>query len=144
MALRVELVSPERVVYSGEADMVIARTVEGGDIAFMDGHTPFVGALEIATATITSGDREEQAAVHGGFVEVSSVPAAGGGAAESGLPASQTVVTILSDVAELADEIDINRARRAREAAEQHLREEHDAEVEGALRRSHVRLAAAE
>lgn len=148
MALRIELVSPERMVYSGEADMVIARTIEGGDIAFMDGHTPFVGALEIATATITSGDREEQVAVHGGFVEVSSVPASDAGSAaggaESGAPASQTVVTILSDAAELSSEIDISRAREAREAAERHLREEHDAEAEAALRRAHVRLAAAE
>lgn len=148
MALRVELVSPERIVYSGEAEMVIARTVEGGDIAFLDGHTPFVGALEIATATLVSGGREDQVAVHGGFVEVSSVPLArdgdAGGGAESGLPASQTVVTLLSDAAELASEIDVNRARRAQESAEHHLREEHDAEVEAALRRAHVRLAAAE
>lgn len=144
MALRIELVSPERMVYSGEADMLIARTVDGGDIAFMDGHTPFVGALEIATATVSFGEREEQVAVHGGFVEVSSVPAADDADADSGAPGIQTIVTILSDAAELASEIDISRAREAREAAEQRLREEHDAEVEAALRRAHVRLAAAE
>ena len=38
MPLQVELVSPERLLYSGEADQVIARTVGGGDIAFLAGH----------------------------------------------------------------------------------------------------------
>ena len=52
MTLHVDLVSPERILYSGEADLVIARTVGGGDIAFLGGHAPFVGALDIATVTI--------------------------------------------------------------------------------------------
>ena len=47
MTLQVELVSPERILWTGEADMVIARTVGGGDIAFLSGHAPFVGALDI-------------------------------------------------------------------------------------------------
>ena len=46
MSLQVELVSPERILYSGQADMVIARTVGGGEIAFLTGHAPFVGALD--------------------------------------------------------------------------------------------------
>jgi len=41
--LQVELVSPERILYSGEADMVVCRTVSGGEIAFLTGHAPFVG-----------------------------------------------------------------------------------------------------
>ena len=51
--MQVELVSPERILYSGEADTVIARTIGGGELAFLTGHAPFVGALEIATVTIT-------------------------------------------------------------------------------------------
>jgi F-type H+-transporting ATPase subunit epsilon len=124
--LQVELVSPERILYSGEADMVIARTVGGGDIAFLPGHAPFVGALEIATATIRSSSGDEVVAVHGGFVEV-----------------SNDTVTILSDVAELGSQIDVERARRARDEAEARMRQDHDAEAEGAARRAHVRLAAA-
>ena len=122
-----EIVSPERVLWSGEADMLIARTVGGGDIAFLTGHAPFVGALEIAKLTVRppSGP-DEIVAVHGGFVEVSG-----------------DKVTILSDVAELASQIDVERARRAREAAQAALRDEHDAEVEAALRRAHVRLETA-
>jgi F-type H+-transporting ATPase subunit epsilon len=126
VSLQVELVSPERILYSGEADMVIARTVGGGDIAFLTGHAPFVGALDIATVTIRSPEGDELVAVHGGFVEV-----------------SNDTVTILSDVAELSSQIDVERARRAQEQAEERARGGHDAEAEAAARRSHVRLAAA-
>jgi F-type H+-transporting ATPase subunit epsilon len=126
VTLQVELVSPERILYSGEADMVIARTVGGGDIAFLTGHAPFVGALDIATVTIRSPGGDELVAVHGGFVEV-----------------SNDTVTILSDVAELSSQIDVERARRAREQAEERARGGHDAEAEAAARRAHVRLAAA-
>jgi F-type H+-transporting ATPase subunit epsilon len=125
MTLQVDLVSPERILYQGEADMVIARTVGGGDIAFLTGHAPFVGALAIAPVTIRSESGDEVAAVHGGFVEVSG-----------------DRVTILSDVAELASQIDVARAERARDEAEDQLRREHDAEVEATARRAHVRLAA--
>ena len=52
MPMQVDLVSPERILYEGEADMVLARTVGGGDIAFLPGHSPFVGALDIAPVTI--------------------------------------------------------------------------------------------
>ena len=47
MTLHVELVSPERILWTGEAEMVSARTVGGGEIAFLTGHAPFVGALDI-------------------------------------------------------------------------------------------------
>ena len=45
MPLSVQVVSPERILWSGEADMVLTRTSAGGEIAFMNGHAPFVGAL---------------------------------------------------------------------------------------------------
>ncbi len=66
---------------------------------------------------------ETAAAVHGGFVEV-----------------RDDQVSILSDVAELPDQIDVERARRAREEAERCLRETGDASFEGALRRANTRL----
>jgi F-type H+-transporting ATPase subunit epsilon len=120
--MHVELVSPERILYSGEADMVVARTTDG-EIAFLTGHAPFIGALGIGIVKVTGSEGEERAAVHGGFVEV-----------------SDDRVTILSDVAELASQIDVDRARRALEAAERRAREMDDAEAEAALRRAHVRL----
>ena len=126
MPLQVELVSPERILYSGEADMVIARTA-GGDIAFLAGHAPFLGALGIGAVTIRkTGGGEEKAAIHGGFVEV-----------------KDNRVIILSDVAELASQIDVNRARRAAEDAERRMNTEDAAEAEAALRRANVRLAVA-
>jgi F-type H+-transporting ATPase subunit epsilon len=122
VALQVELVSPERILWSGEADMVVARTSEG-DIAFLTGHAPFIGALGIGAVSIRATDgTEERAAVHGGFVEVSG-----------------DRVTILSDVAELAGDIDAARARRALEEAERAARED-DAEAEAALRRARLRV----
>ncbi len=132
MPMQVELVSPERILWSGQAEMVIARTVGGGDIAFLPGHAPFVGALGTGILTVrpAGGGADEKVAVHGGFVEVS-------GTAES------SSVTVLSDVAEMASQIDVERARRAKEQAELHLRQEHDTEAEAALRRAHVRLEAA-
>jgi F-type H+-transporting ATPase subunit epsilon len=128
MALQVELVSPERILYSGEADMVICRTVGGGELAFLPGHTPFLGALEIELVRIktTEGD-EEAAAVHGGFVHV-----------------RDDNVIVLSDVAELASQIDVERARRAKERAERKDMADHDEEAEADLARAHMRLRLAE
>jgi len=127
VTLHVSLVSPEQILYSGDADMVVCRTTDG-EIAFLTGHAPFVGALGIAVVKIIEpGGDVQQAAVHGGFVEV-----------------SHDRVTILSDVAELASQIDLNRARQSAEQAEAQLREANDAECEAALRRAHVRIQLAE
>jgi F-type H+-transporting ATPase subunit epsilon len=126
-ALRVELVSPERVLFSGEAKQVITRTLDGGEIAFLPGHIAFLGALtECHTRIYLSDGKVQDVAVHGGFVEV-----------------APDHVTILSDSAELAESIDIARARAAKERAEAAIRGEHDATVESALRRAHARLSAA-
>ena len=124
--MRVEVVSPERLLYSGEATMVLTRTLGGGDIAFQANHAPFLAALtECATRIYLADGSVQELAVHGGFVEV-----------------SNNRVSILSDLAELASEIDRDRARRAQERAEEALRHGHDAEVESALRRAHARLTA--
>jgi F-type H+-transporting ATPase subunit epsilon len=129
MPMQVELVSPEKILWSGEADMVITRTVGGGDIAFLPGHAPFVGALGIGAMTIRPTDgADEHVAVHGGFVEV------------SGTPEQGTTVTILSDVAEMQDHIDYDWAVQSREEAEAALRHEHNGEIEAQLRRAEVRL----
>ncbi len=123
MALQVELVSPERILYSGEADMVIARTTEG-EIAFMTGHTPFIGSLGVGPVSIRTSEGDDVvAAVHEGFVEV-----------------TDDRVTILSDVAELVDDIDANRARRALDEREQRKSDEDDAEAEAGLRRARLRV----
>ena len=123
--MQVEVVSPEKVLFSGEAKQVITRTLDG-EIAFLPGHAPFLGALtECHTRITLADDSLLDVAVHGGFVQVSG-----------------NTVSILSDIAELADQIDRDRALRAKEAAEALLAKEHDAEVESALSRAHARLNA--
>ncbi|MCU1496729.1 MAG: synthase, epsilon subunit [Acidimicrobiales bacterium] len=125
MTLKVQVVSPERILWSGEAEMVTARTVDGGDISYLTGHSPFVGALEIGKVIV----RPEQGAdvtfaVHGGFVEV-----------------SDNEVSLLSDVAESTDLIDVDRAAAARDGARAALAKDgNDAEAQAALRRAEVRL----
>jgi F-type H+-transporting ATPase subunit epsilon len=126
--LDVELVSPERVLYSGPASFVRARTVGGGEIAFLTGHAPFIGALEIcAVKIITDSGGEQLVAVHGGFVEV-----------------SDDHVTLLSDVAELAEDIDVGRAEHARSSAEAAVRTDpDDQEAQAALKRAEIRIEVA-
>ena len=124
--LRVEVVSPERVLFSGEGTQVITRTIEGGEIAFQPGHAAFLGALtENHTRIYLADGSIQNLAVHLGFVEV-----------------GPDHVTILSDSAELEQDIDIARAQAAKARAEEQMRGEHSAEVEADLRRAHARLAA--
>lgn len=124
--MEVRLVSPERVLFTGEATQVITRTLGGGEIAFLPGHAPFLAALVENHTRISLADGSTvDVAVHGGFVQVSGA-----------------TVSILSDLAELGDQIDRGRAQRAMERAEESLRKEHDAEAVSALARAHARLAA--
>jgi len=124
VAMHVELVSPERILYSGDAEMVICRTIGGGDIAFLADHAPFLGALDDAIVRIRKTDGEwEEAAVHGGFVHV-----------------RDNSVILLSDLAELASQIDFERARRDRDELERKVMETDDAAVAARLQRMHVRL----
>ena len=126
-AMQVDIVSPERVLFSGQATMVITRTLGGGEIAFLPGHAPILAALtENHTRITLEGGDVLNVAVHGGFVEV-----------------SHNKVSILSDVAELGDQIDVARAQAARERAEEALRREPNPETEAALNRAQARLAAA-
>ena len=126
--LDVELVSPEEVTYSGSAEMVIVRTVEEGDIAFQAGHVPFLGVLAPwSVDVLRPGGERDTFAVHRGFVEV-----------------SHNRVTILSDVSESADEIDVARAETARqEASEALAADAESAEAAAALERAELRLRVA-
>lgn len=102
--LYVDLVSPERAVWSGAAEMVIARTTEG-EIGVLPGHAPTLGVLVPGPVRIRRvGEPELVAAVHGGFLSITS-----------------DGVSILAESVELAGEIDVAQARldldRARAAA---------------------------
>ena len=99
--MHVELVSVERALWSGEATAVFARTTEG-ELGILPGHIPLLGALEPGwVVRIARADEDEmRVAVHGGFLSVR----------EDG-------VSILAEMAELADDIDTGRARSALDRA---------------------------
>ncbi|MFA5785830.1 MAG: ATP synthase F1 subunit epsilon [Actinomycetota bacterium] len=121
--MQVELVSLERMLYSGEAEMLVARTVEG-EIGILPHHAPLIGVLKIGELRmILPGGQEVVAAVHGGFMGV-----------------RDNRVIVLADAAELADQIDVERARHALERAEAKLTHAEDAETQAALARAHLRL----
>ena len=121
---QVELVAVERKIWSGEAKMVIARTTEG-ELGVLPGHAPLLGQLaEGGVVTIrTESGEDVVAAAHGGFVSV-----------------TERGVSILAETAEIADEIDVERARealrRAQEAGD-------EPEALDAARRAQSRLRAA-
>ncbi len=121
--MQVELVSVERPIWSGEANAVYARTTEG-EIGILPGHAPLLGALEPGwLVRIQQADGVEQrVAVHGGFL---SVRADG--------------VSVLAEMAESADEIDVARAR----AALERVGDETDDESVAARNRALSRLRAA-
>ena len=98
--LTVELVAADRVVWSGEATMVIARTVEG-DIGVLRGHAPVLSLLTEAIVEITAEDGHTVFAVaDGGFLSV-----------------ANDRVSILSEHAELSTEVDVDQARAELEDA---------------------------
>jgi len=158
----INLVTPERILLTGLATEVILRTGEG-DATFLAGYAPLVGSVEPGVVRVVRPDGdEERVATHGGFVQVEQhIPADGADGSEAAEAAtSGTRVTMLVGVAELAAEIDADRARAALTAAEAQVAEltgsggrgtataedaEPDAELadaEAALVRAQVRLEA--
>jgi F-type H+-transporting ATPase subunit epsilon len=124
-ALHVELVAADRTVWSGRATMVIARTVEG-DVGVLRGHAPLLSLLTDAVVEITGEEGEVVvAAVDGGFLSV---------AADR--------VSILSERAVLAEEIDVDAARAELEQAPDGDIAEDDSERR--IRRAEARIRAAE
>ncbi|PWW23115.1 ATP synthase F1 subcomplex epsilon subunit [Geodermatophilus normandii] len=122
--LQVELVAVERTIWSGEASMVIARTTEG-EIGVLPSHAPLLGELApggVVTIRTTEG-QDVVAAAHGGFLSV-----------------TPQGVSILAETAEIASEIDVERAREALRRAEQ---AGDDPEALAAARRAQSRLRAA-
>ncbi|MDQ0339421.1 F-type H+-transporting ATPase subunit epsilon [Caldalkalibacillus uzonensis] len=94
--VQVDIVTPERKVFQGEADIIIARGVEG-ELGVMAGHAPLVTALKTAPIRIKQGGQETLIAVSGGFLEV-----------------RPDKVNVLADTAELPEEIDVERAQKAK------------------------------
>lgn len=98
-----EIVTPERIVYSENVDMIVVTGVEG-ELGILPNHIPLVTPLKIAPARIKQGGKETPVAVQGGFVEV-----------------RKDKVVILAESAELPEDIDLERAQAAKARAEQRL-----------------------
>ncbi len=130
-SLKIDIVTAERIVYSAEADEVIAPGVEG-QLGILPHHAPLMTTLQAGELVVRTGTQEEIMAISGGFLEV-----------------RPDRVIVLADQAERAEEIDITRAAEARKRAEERLKDRKatgvdEARAEAALRRALVRLSVAE
>ncbi len=122
--IQVHLVAVERELWTGKAQMVVARTVDG-DIGVMAGHSPLLAQLRegFAARIIETNGNVLGVAVHGGFLSV-----------------TKDGVSILAEDAQLSDEIDVTRARAAYESAKSQGGDSAEAEAE--LRRAQAQLLA--
>ena len=126
--IQLEVVTPERRVLAEPVDMVTVPGL-GGELGILPGHTPLISQLQTGVLTYVQDGKSFPLHVSGGFVEV-----------------RDDHVSVLADVAERPDEIDVARARSAREKFEKQLNawsggsEEDFEEVKTELDRSMVRL----
>jgi F-type H+-transporting ATPase subunit epsilon len=112
--LKLEIVTPERKIFDDSVDSVTVPTASG-DAGILPNHAPLISALKPGILTYTGKGATGQMVVSGGFVEV-----------------SDNAVSVLTDSAETADEIDVDAARSERDAAEKRMREIATAPVEEA------------
>ena len=128
----VDVVAADKKLYSAEAVSLVAPGADGS-FGVLRGHAPLVAALKVGELVITPvGNQPKKIiAISGGFIEV-----------------TQVHVEVLADAAELAEQIDLDRARQARERAEARLRQAGGdidvARAEIALARATNRLRVAE
>lgn len=131
MPIRCEIVSQDRMVYEGDADMVIVPGSDG-QMGILPRHAPLLSTLKYGILTVRNQGQEEHFTIAGGVVEI-----------------QPEIITVLADAAENVREIDIARAEAARRRAEEYLEKgippETDAylAMEAALKRSNLRLEAA-
>lgn len=130
MTIRVEIVSQDRTVYEGDADIVVVPGVDG-EMGILPNHSPLISTLKYGILKVRRGKDEQIFTIAGGLVEV-----------------QPDIVTVLADAAENVAEIDIARAEAARKRAEEFIEKgappDTDAylRMEAALRRSKLRLNA--
>lgn len=126
--ITVEIVTPEREVFSEPADFVVVPGVLGY-LGILPNHAPIVAGVDIGIIKVIAGNNEIKFAVSGGFMEV-----------------NQNKVVLLADSAEQGNEINIDRARAAQERAQQRLANRSAdvdvARAEYALRRAITRIKA--
>jgi F-type H+-transporting ATPase subunit epsilon len=109
MSFRVDIVTPELVIWSGDASFLVAKTVEG-EIGILTGHEPTLAALATGAVVVEAEDEKVTVGIHGGFLQV-----------------LDDQVTLLTDRAELTED------RREAAKAAHRLREESMGESDGAV-----------
>ncbi len=130
--IRLELVTPERLVLSEDVDEVIIPGYEG-EFGVLPEHTLFLSVVKVGVLRYRKGTEWHKVALGGGFAEVTGER-----------------VVVLADTAERAEEIDLERARRARERAEESLKQNLSIEDEtyekasAAMQRAITRISAKE
>ena len=123
--LNLEIVTPEKKVFSDAVDSVTVPT-ESGEVGILANHAPLISTLKAGVLAYTRGGANERMVVAGGFVEV-----------------SQNNVSILADIAETADDIDVEAARVERETLEKELGAWKGTEEEFETRREQLEKAQA-
>jgi len=130
MKFKLDIVTPERLVYSDDVDVVTVPTIEG-EIGILANHTPIVSVIAPGEIKIRKNGVINYMAISGGFVQF-----------------MKNKATILADAAERAEEINMERAENARERARKLLSEKLDtvshAETFAALQRSLIRIKVAQ
>ena len=129
-SIKLDIVTAERVVYSDEADVVVAPGIDG-QLGILPHHAPLMTTLQPGELRVRKGGEEFSLAISGGFLEV-----------------RPDRVIILADAAERAEEIDVSRAEEAKRRAEELLRhptpEVDVARADAAMRRALARLQVVE
>lgn len=106
--IKVSVVTPDGPVYEADVEMVSTKA-KSGELGILSGHIPLVAPLEISAVRLKRGGKTEYIAVSGGFLEV-----------------RPDKVTILAQAAERAEDIDVDRAKAAKERAERRLQSKQD------------------
>ena len=131
MPIRCEIVSQDRLVFEGDADMIIVPGILG-EMGILPNHAPLLSSLKMGILRVRTQGKEEHFTVSGGVIEV-----------------QPDLVTVLADAAENVMEIDVARAEAAKMRAEEMLAQgpgpdmDTFLELEAALKRSNLRLEAA-
>ena len=131
MPVRCEIVSQDRMVFEGDADIIIVPG-EAGEMGILPNHAPLLSTLRMGVIKVRFGSNEQDFTVSGGIIEV-----------------QPDIITILADAAENVLEIDVTRAEAAKGRAEEILEKgpppdtDEYLAMEAALKRSNLRLEAA-
>ena len=110
--IKVSVVTPDGPVFESDVEMVSTKA-QSGELGILPGHIPMVAPLQIGAVRLKNSGKTDYVAVSGGFIEVRGEQ-----------------VSILAQSAEVSNSIDVERALRAKERAEQRLREQRQENVD--------------